>query len=158
MITNLTKLHKKHLDLQNIELTEEITNMRKFNVTLTKDLNETTHLLQKSEADKNSLKMLKISVTEQLQKSVQYHEEEVNNRLRFESKLNNTCGVFRELETRFLVVSKEYEINLIRINQLYIDSKNLRNSNKQLGEQNVLLQSRNFKLKEKQKSVDENTL
>jgi len=38
------------------------------------------------------------------------HEAEVAMRLRFEGKLNNMCSMYRELETRFIVVCRELEV------------------------------------------------
>jgi len=46
------------------------------------------------------------------------HEREVGMRLKFEAKLNNITGMYRELEARFLVISKELELNSTRLHDL----------------------------------------
>lgn len=54
-----------------------------------------------------------------LESSIQMHENEVTMRLKFESKLNNLSAIYREIESRFLVLCKDYSATLNRIQMLY---------------------------------------
>lgn len=47
------------------------------------------------------------------------HEAEIKLRLQFESKLNNQTSIFKELESRFKTVSKEFVINNERQKELF---------------------------------------
>jgi len=82
------------------------------------------------------------------------HEREVGMRLKFESKLNNITGMYRELESRFLVVSKELFLNSNRLNNLYLTLNDLRKYKEDLMKLNSDLQTKNFAIEEKIKLND----
>lgn len=62
--------------------------------------------------------------------------------------MNNLNSMYRELESRFLVVSKEFEINNGRMGELYSDLRHLSTDNSELNKYNTELASKNKILEE----------
>lgn len=155
IITNVTKTHKDQLDKLNKNLKDEINLLKNNNNDLTNSLQKTKNELEFLEAELNKEKNLKNSISNELQNSIQMHEKEVSMRLKFEAKLNNLSSMYRELESRFLVVSKEFQINAERMTELYNELANYRKENKELNKFNTELQSKNKKLEESKKMLTE---
>jgi len=136
-------------------LKDEINLLKNNNNDLTNSLQKTKNELEFLEAELNKEKNLKNSISNELQNSIQMHEKEVSMRLKFEAKLNNLSSMYRELESRFLVVSKEFQINAERMTELYNELANYRKENKELNKFNTELQSKNKKLEEAKKMLTE---
>ena len=53
------------------------------------------------EKEKNSERQMRLKLEEEYMQNTKNHEEEVQLRLKFESKLNNMHSVHRDLETKY---------------------------------------------------------
>lgn len=93
----------------------------------------------------NKEKNLKKSITDELSNIIDMHEKEVEMRLRFESKLNNLLSMYRELESRFLIISKEFQINGDRMTDLFNDLSYLKQLNKNINKESNEVRTLNKK-------------
>lgn len=77
------------------------------------------------------------------------HEKEISLRLKFEAKLNNQTSIFKELESRFKTISKEFVINNERQRELFELLAKLRQDNSQIFARNSELELENKVISEK---------
>mmetsp|Transcript_105516 Transcript_105516/g.227433 ORF Transcript_105516/g.227433 Transcript_105516/m.227433 type:complete len:111 (+) Transcript_105516:454-786(+) len=91
--SNLSKTFKDQLDKLNKNLLDEIHGLHAQNEELTSNLQATKSALEKTEAELNKERNLKISINNELTNSIQMHEKEVSMRLKFEAKLNNLSSM-----------------------------------------------------------------
>lgn len=77
------------------------------------------------------------------------HEKEISLRLKFEAKLNNQTSIFKELESRFKTISKEFVVNNERQKELFELLANLRQENSSLSARNSELELENKVISEK---------
>jgi len=77
------------------------------------------------------------------------HENEISLRLKFESKLNNQTSIFKELESRFKTISKEFCVNNERQQELFELLAKLRTDNSVISARNNSLELENKVISEK---------
>jgi len=101
LISEISKEHKDEIE----KLEREF--QTKFNEQAENEriLKENKEILQKYteelEKEKNSERSMRLKLEEEFHQNTKNHEEEVQLRLKFESKLNNMHSVHRDLETKF---------------------------------------------------------
>lgn len=126
ILSKLTQQYKNQMDKKCENLQLEINSIKKNREELSNDLFRTRTQLDEATCELNKEKNLRASITVELQNAVNMHEKEVEMRLKFESKLNNLASIHRELESRFLVMGKEYHINTERMGGLFLELTTLR--------------------------------
>jgi len=92
-VSDITKSYKEQLDLLNVNLKNEITNLTQQNSDLIEQYKNSKASYDKFEFAYNKEKTINNSLGEQLQESIKMHESEICMRLKFESKLNNMSAM-----------------------------------------------------------------
>lgn len=105
--------------------------------------------LDNCEAELNKERNIYISLSKEFKSMIDNHEAEIKLRLQFESKLNNQTSIFKELESRFKTVSKEFVINNERQKELFDLLAKLRQDNSTISARNNELELENKILVEK---------
>jgi len=105
--------------------------------------------LDNCEAELNKERNIYISLNKEFKSMIDNHEAEIKLRLQFESKLNNQTSIFKELESRFKTVSKEFVINNERQKELFDLLAQLRQDNSTISARNNELELENKVLVEK---------
>lgn len=118
-------------------------------------LQKTKNTLEITEAELNKEKNINGNMNRELSNCISMHEKEVSMRLNFESKLNNLSSMYRVLESRFLIVSKEFVINAERLTEFYKEVVVCKLENKNLSQQNVEFITINRQLVERNNLKDD---
>jgi hypothetical protein len=66
---------------------------------------------------------MRLKLEEEYQQNTKNHEEEVQLRLKFEEKLNDMHGEFRDLTTKYQRICKDQEESKAKVMELSIDLK-----------------------------------
>lgn len=115
----------------------------------TKEISSIKADLDNCEAELNKERNIYISLNKEFKSMIDNHEAEIKLRLQFESKLNNQTSIFKELESRFKTVSKEFVINNERQKELFDLLAQLRQDNSTISARNNELELENKILVEK---------
>jgi chromosome segregation ATPase len=137
------------LEQVNKKLLEEIKVYKDNLEEKTKEISSIKADLDNCEAELNKERNIYISLNKEFKSMIDNHEAEIKLRLQFESKLNNQTSIFKELESRFKTVSKEFVINNERQKELFDLLAQLRQDNSTISARNNELELENKILVEK---------
>jgi len=128
-ISDVTMVYKNYIDEVNKSLKEEIDNLNSVNKKLTDRVNNIEFNYQTLCSENNALLLNKTELKNQLTELKDRHEKEITLRLNYETKLIHITELYRNIENRFLVVSKEFLTLSEKLKRSYEDLILFKNEN-----------------------------
>ena len=101
MIAEISAEHKKELDRMDTEYQMKFQQQADHEKILRQNNETLTKYCEEIERERANEKQLRLKLEEDFLQNTKNHEEEVQLRLKFESKLNNMHSAHRELESRY---------------------------------------------------------
>lgn len=101
LISEISKEHKEELDRLEREFQQKFNEQAENERRLKNNLEILQKYSDDLEKEKNSERQMRLKLEEEYMQNTKNHEEEVQLRLKFESKLNNMHSVHRDLETKY---------------------------------------------------------
>jgi hypothetical protein len=101
LISEISKEHKEELDRLEREFQQKFNEQAENERRLKSNLEILQKYSDDLEKEKNSERQMRLKLEEEYMQNTKNHEEEVQLRLKFESKLNNMHSVHRDLETKY---------------------------------------------------------
>lgn len=101
LISKISKEHKEELEKLEQQFNEQVTRLTENERNLKESLEALQHKKDELQKQKEEEMFLRKKIEEEFSKNVQTHEEEVQLRLKFESKLNNMHALHRDLQAKY---------------------------------------------------------
>lgn len=149
----MSKSYKSQMDEICMGYVNEINALKTENIKLKTDLALSQKNLTTKELELNKYINYNLDQQNELNRCMKNHEKEVALRIKFESKLNNLITMNRTVESKLIVMSKEYQLNTNKITQLLIDLKFARITTQKVKKENNNLSTKNKELTESYKII-----
>jgi len=148
-VSTLGKTFHDQLEQVNQKLLDEILVFKDSLEEKVKEISVIKADLDNADAELNKERNIYISLNNEFQSMIENHEKEITLRLQFESKLNNQTSIFKELESRFKTLAKEFIVNNDRQDELFTLLAQYRNDNSNISARNNQLELENKIVAEK---------
>lgn len=99
----VTREHKKEIEKMESDYTEKLDKTKKTEEQMANNIEELQKYVRELETEKETYKQNKKRLEAEMHQSSKSHEEEVQLRLKFESKLNGIYSVYRDLQNRVTI-------------------------------------------------------
>ncbi len=106
----MTREHKKEVERLETDFTDKLEKKKEMETQLLTSIDEMQKYVRELEGEREAYRLNKRRLEAEISQSSKSHEEEVQLRLKFETKLNGIYSVYRDLQNRVLP-----SLSLIRI-------------------------------------------
>ena len=126
LIAEITKDHKAQMEELEIQFNKRVLEAQENEKLLKKNIETLTKYSEELEKERTHERSLRLKLEEEYMQNTKNHEEEVQLRLKFESKLNNMHALHRELQTKYTRAEKEIERQTVMVDELSNETATLK--------------------------------